>query len=122
MTDMQRYRINQHPLHTADMKQDESGFWVSYADAEAAIAAAVSDFRAAMNEGVWYQSGWEEGLDEGQRGMLAKALKLAPEIERELMRDHGCLHHNGPGSGACKACKRRVQIVLAALRALEEKP
>lgn len=50
-------------------------------EAEAAIAAAVEDFRAAMSEGTWYQSGLENGYEQGQRDMLAKCISMIADID-----------------------------------------
>lgn len=30
---------------------------------------------------------------------------------RLLQRDHKCWNHNGPGSGACKTCRRRAGLI-----------
>jgi hypothetical protein len=49
-------------------------------DAEAAITAAVEDFRAAMSEGTWYQSGLENGYEQGQRDMLAKCIEVVEAL------------------------------------------
>lgn len=37
-------------------------------------------------------------------------------LARTLMTDHGCILHNGPDSGPCRACMRRVLLVRAWLR------
>jgi hypothetical protein len=74
MTDMQRWAS---PI--GEMTQAVNGRYVLASDAEAAIAAAVEDFRAAMSEGTWYQSGLENGYEQGQRDMLAKCIALIEE-------------------------------------------
>lgn len=66
------------------------------------------------------QRGYLDGHKDGvldERARIRKAVE--GDILRALMEDHGCLHHNGPGAGACRTCKRRAQIVLAAIDALK---
>jgi len=43
-------------------------------ECEERVAAAVDDFRAAMSEGTWYQSGREAGFEDGEREMLARCI------------------------------------------------
>lgn len=42
----------------------------------------------------------------------------ASSLAEVLMRDHGCFLHNGPNPGhrACRACSRRVDLIVAWLR------
>lgn len=38
----------------------------------------------------------------------------AGSLTELLMRDHGCLHHNGPNPErrGCRACERRTRLVI----------
>jgi len=80
---MQHYSVMTNLLRPFDPANDAPlptfAAVVLASDAEAAIAAAVEDFRAAMSEGTWYQSGLENGYEQGQRDMLAKCITLIEE-------------------------------------------
>ena len=107
MTDMQRWAS---PI--GEMTEAVNGRYVLASDAEAAIAAAVEDFRAAMSEGTWYQSGRENGYEQGQRDMLAQCIAAVEALDVCWYADNAC---QSPNHGI-------LNDVYLALRALQEKP
>jgi hypothetical protein len=118
MTDMQRYAMTGYDSTDAWLAPDENGMWVTFADAEAAIAAAEEGHRyeCRLSEG-----GHDVSLDgmrcidcdaecicgytRGQRDMLAKCIGAVDKIAKTYPSD--------------SISSLRV---LAALRALKEQP